>query len=69
MTKFLLFLLLISVLSLNLQILVGQAEPSLTKLGVCGNKYNPCYVIETDISKDQPMEHNTSLPSLQLEDQ
>ncbi len=52
MTKFLLFLLLISVLSLNFQILVGQAESSLTKLGGCGNKYNPCYVIETDISKE-----------------
>ena len=51
MTKFLLFLLLISVLSLNFQILVGQAESSLTKLGVCGNKYNPCYVKEVYLSK------------------
>ena len=52
MTKFLLFLLFIAVLCLNFQILVGQTESSLTKLGVCGNKYNPCYVIETDIYKE-----------------
>ena len=52
MTKFLLFLLFIAVLFLNFQILVGQAESSLIKLGVCGHKYNPCYVIETDLSKE-----------------
>ena len=53
MTKFLLFLLLISVLSLNLQILVVVTPDRVSpNLGFVGNNYNPCYVIETDISKE-----------------